>query len=223
MKRTILTALSAAALLALTACGSSDPNVTATGEPASEQPGASAEPEEATGEEAAVEQAEEPYDGVEGARGVHDGTAIFAFGDEATYPTGKAMKVSYVEDTTLSEYGAAECSTGAPVSVFKVTATNDDSGMWEPYMDMMVAAFYTDSSGEQVEASDVFDEYGSKDLDAGQSLPRLTSGKSGSSYFGFCHEDGDADSVVVYGSFMDEYGDSAGDALWADAGSDLFD
>lgn len=223
MKRTILTALSAAALLALTACGSSEPNVTATGEPASEQPGASAEPEEATGEEAAVEQAEEPYDGVEGARGVHDGTAIFAFGDEATYPTGKAMKVSYVEDTTLSEYGAAECSTGAPVSVFKVTATNDDSGMWEPYMDMMVAAFYTDSSGEQVEASDVFDEYGSKDLDAGQSLPRLTSGKSGSSYFGFCHEDGDADSVVVYGSFMDEYGDSAGDALWADAGSELLD
>lgn len=223
MKRTILTALSAAALLALTACGSSEPNVTATGEPASEQPGASAEHEEATGEEAAVEQVEEPYDGVEGARGVHDGTAIFAFGDEATYPTGKAMKVSYVEDTTLSEYGAAECSTGAPVSVFKVTATNDDSGMWEPYMDMMVAAFYTDSSGEQVEASDVFDEYGSKDLDAGQSLPRLTSGKSGSSYFGFCHEDGDADSVVVYGSFMDEYGDSAGDALWADADSDLLD
>ena len=223
MKRTILTSITAATLLALTACGSSDPNVTATGEPAPEQPGASAEHEEATGEEAAVEQAEEPYDGVEGARGVHDGTAIFAFGDEATYPTGKAMKVSYVEDTTLSEYGAAECSTGAPVSVFKVTATNDDSGMWEPYMDMMVAAFYTDSSGEQVEASDVFDEYGSKDLDAGQSLPRLTSGKSGSSYFGFCHEDGDADSVVVYGSFMDEYGDSAGDALWADAGSELLD
>lgn len=223
MKRTILTALSAATLLALTACGSSDPNVTATGEPAPEQPGASTESEEMTGEEAAVEQVEEPYDGVEGARGVHDGTAIFAFGDEATYPTGKAMKVSYVEDTTLSEYGAAECSAGAPVSVFKVTATNDDSGMWEPYMDMMVAAFYTDSSGEQVEASDVFDEYGSKDLDAGQSLPRLTSGKSGSSYFGFCHEDGDADSVVVYGSFMDEYGDSAGDALWADAGSELLD
>ena len=221
MKRTILTALSAAALLALTACGSSDPNVTATGEPAPEQPGASAEHEEATGEEAAVEQVEEPYDGVEGARGVHDGTAIFAFGDEATYPTGKALTVSYVEDTTLSEYGAGECSPGDPVSVFKVTATNDDSGMWEPYMDMMVAAFYTDSSGEQVEAADVFDEYGAKSLDAGQSLPRLTSGKSGSSYFGFCHADGDADSVVVYGSYMDEYGDSAGDALWADAGSEL--
>ena len=223
MKRTILATITATTMLALAACGSPDPNVTATGSPAAEQPGASTESEEMTGEEAAVEQVEEPYDGVEGARGVHDGTAIFAFGDEATYPTGKAMKVSYVEDTTLSEYGAAECSTGAPVSVFKVTATNDDSGMWEPYMDMMVAAFYTDSSGEQVEASDVFDEYGSKDLDAGQSLPRLTSGKSGSSYFGFCHEDGDADSVVVYGSFMDEYGDSAGDALWADAGSELLD
>lgn len=223
MKCTILTALSAAALLALTACGSSEPTARATGEPASEQPGASTETEEATGEEAAVEQAEEPYDEVEGARGVHDGTAIFAFGDEATYPTGKAMKVSYVEDTTLSEYGAGECASGDPVSVFKVTATNDDSGMWEPYMDMMVAAFYTDSSGEQVEASDVFDDYGDKSLDAGQSMPRLTSGKSGSSYFGFCHADGDADSVVVYGSYMDEYGDSAGDALWADAGSDLFD
>lgn len=223
MKRTILTSITAATLLALAACGSPEPTDRATGEPASEQPGASTESEEATGEEAAVEQVEEPYDGVEGARGVNGGTSIFAFGDEATYPTGKALKVSYVEDTTLSEYGAGECSPGDAVSVFKVTATNDDSGMWEPYMDMTVAAFYTDSSGEQVEASDVFDQYGSKDLDAGQSMPRLTSGKSGSSYFGFCHADGDADSVVVYGSFMDEYGDSAGDALWADAGSDLFE
>ena len=33
MKRTILTSITAATLLALTACGSSDPNVTATGEP----------------------------------------------------------------------------------------------------------------------------------------------------------------------------------------------
>lgn len=221
MKRTILTTITAAALLALTACGSAEPTARATGEPASEQPGASTGSDEMMGEEAAAEQVEEPYDGVEGARAVHDGTAIFAFGDEATYPTGKGMKVSYVEETTLSEYGAAECSTGDPVSVFKVTATNDDSGMWEPYMDMAVAAFYTDSTGEQVEASDVFDQYGSKDLDAGQSMPRLTSGKSGSSYFGFCHEDGDADSVVVYGSFLDEYGESAGDALWADAGSEL--
>lgn len=222
MKRTILTSITAATLLALAACGSPEPTDRATGEPASEQPGASTESEETTGEVAAPAQ-EEPYDGVEGARGVHNGTSIFAFGDEATYPTGKALKVSYVEDTTLSEYGAGECSPGDAVSVFKVTATNDDSGMWEPYMDMTVAAFYEDSTGEQVEASDVFDQYGSKDLDAGQSMPRLTSGKSGSSYYGFCHADGDADSVVVYGSFMDEYGDTSGDALWADAGSDLLE
>ena len=221
MKRTILTALAAAALLALTACGASEPVATTTTEPAAEQPGANVAETDELAEEGIDDNA--PEDGVQGARAVHDGTAMFAYGDTATYANGKSMKVSYVEDTTLSEYGAAECSAGDAVSVFKVTATNDDSGMWEVYDDLMLAAFYEDSTGEQVEASDVFDQYGSKDLDAGQSMPKLMSGKSGSSFVGFCHEDGDADSVVVYGSFYDYEMDTAGNALWADAGSEMFD
>lgn len=85
-------------------------------------------------------------------------------------------------------------------------------------MDLMLAGSYTeDESGEQVEASDVFDDYGAKSLDAGQSLPRLQNGSSGSSYWGFCHPDGSAESVNIYGTFMDEYGGSAGEALWISA------
>lgn len=221
MKRTILTTITATAMFALAACGSPEPTVMTTAEPAAEQPG-KAESQESV-EEAEAEPVEESYDGVEGARAIQDGTAIFAFGDEATYPTGQKMKVSYVEDTTLSDVASAECSTGDAVSVFKLTVTNNDSGMWEPWEDLVLSAFYTDSSGEQVEAADVFDQYGSKNLDAGQSLPSLMSGKSGSSYVGFCHEDGDADTVAVYGSFMDYEGFAAGDALWVDADSEMLD
>lgn len=215
MKKQLAIALAGAAVIGLSACGSEPvPNNPPTTEPAAEQPtDAPMDVEEGAGDEEGI-----PDTGVQGARTVENGVATFAFGDEGTFENGAGLKISYVEDTTLSEYGAGECAAGDPVSVFKVTVKNETGSMWEPYMDLMLAGSYTeDESGEQVEASDVFDDYGAKSLDAGQSLPRLQNGSSGSSYWGFCHAGGSAESVNIYGTFMDEYGASAGEALWVSA------
>lgn len=218
MKRTLGIALAGATIIGLSACGGAEPPQSrTTTEPAAEQP---------VSEDMAVEEADDegiPDMGVEGARDVTDGVATFAFGDDAEFPGGQGLKISYVEETTLSEYGAGDCVNGDPVSVFKVTVKNDTGTMWEPYLDLMVAGSYTDDeSGEVVEASDVFDDWNGESLDAGQSLTRLPNGSSGSSYWGFCHAGGSADSVNLYGSFFDEYGDPAGDTLWVSAESGEF-
>lgn len=210
MKRSLGIALAGVTLVGLSACGSAPAMEPVQTEPAAEQPAA----------EVAQETSEEgiPDTGIEGARDVVDGVATFAFGDDATFPGGQGLKISYVEETTLSEYGAGDCTNGDPVSVFKVTVKNDTGTMWEPYLDLMVAGSYTDDeSGEVVEASDVFDDWNGESLDAGQSLTRLPNGASGSSYWGYCHAGGSADSVNLYGSFFDEYGDPAGDTLWVSA------
>lgn len=218
MKKSIALAIAPLALVAFTGCGATDtgePQAPATTTPASQQPQdeplqAETEPDDQMGQ----------ADSVQGARAVQDGVATFAYGDDATYPGGQGLKVSYVEETTLTEYGAAECGAGDAVSVYKITVKNGTGARWEPWEDMMLAASYVDdSTDEALEASDVFDDYGNKSLDGGQSLPALMSGKSGSSYVGFCHPGGSADSVQVYGSFYDEYGDPAGDALWMTADS----
>lgn len=212
MKKQLAIALAGATLVGLSACGSAPATEPVQTEPAAEQPAA----------EVAQETSEEsiPDTGIEGARDVVDGVATFAFGDDATFPGGQGLNISYVEETTLSEYGAGDCANGDEVSVFKVTVKNDTGTMWEPYLDLMVAGSYTDDeSGEVVEASDVFDDWNGESLDAGQSLTRLPNGSSGSSYWGFCHAGGSADSVNLYGSFYDEYGDPAGDTLWVSAES----
>lgn len=218
MKRSLGIALAGATIIGLSACGAAEPPQSrTTTEPAAEQP---------VSEDMAVEEADDegiPDMGIEGARDVTDGVATFAFGDDAAFPGGQGLKISYVEETTLSEYGAGDCVNGDPVSVFKVTVKNDTGTMWEPYLDLMVAGSYTDDeSGEVVEASDVFDDWNGESLDAGQSLTRLPNGSSGSSYWGFCHAGGSADSVNLYGSFFDEYGDPAGDTLWVSAESGEF-
>lgn len=212
MKKQLAIALAGATIIGLSACGSAPATEPVQTEPAAEQPAA----------EVAQETSEEsiPDTGIEGARDVVDGVATFAFGDDATFPGGQGLNISYVEETALSEYGAGDCANGDAVSVFKVTVKNDTGTMWEPYLDLMVAGSYTDDeSGEVVEASDVFDDWNGESLDAGQSLTRLPNGSSGSSYWGFCHAGGSADSVNLYGSFYDEYGDTAGDTLWVSAES----
>lgn len=218
-KQAFAIALAGATLFGLSACGSatapSNPPSTA---PSDEQPtDAPMDVDESMGDEEGIPESEL---GVQGARSTENGVATFAFGDEGTFENGAGLQISYVEETTLSEYGAGDCAAGDPVSIFKVTVKNGTGAMWEPYLDLMVAGAYTeDESGEMVEASDVFDDYGAKSLDAGQSLPRLQNEQSGSSYWGFCHAGGSAESMSVYGSFMDEYGESAGEALWVSADS----
>lgn len=224
MKKSLALAFAPLAILALAGCGSAEsaPPAPATTEASSEQPEGESmggEPQDDIPEED-MQEGLAPDDGVQGGRSMQDGVATFAFGDDATYPTGQGLKVSYVEDTKLSEYGAGDCSPGDPVSVFKVTVKNDTGARWDPWADLIMAASYVEEeTGEAIEAGDVFDEYGGKSLDGGQSLPALMDGKSGSSYVGFCHPGGSADSVQVYGTFYGEYGEPAGDALWMTADS----
>lgn len=203
--------------LTLAACGTPTPQQTAQQPVAEEQPtDASSDPSEGTLDDYEYD---EPVD-VFGYRSIVDGVPVFAYGDKADYYSDRSITVSYVEETTLSEYGAGDCGAGDAVSVYKVTAENNSGRSMSPYEDLIVVASYEDESGETLDASDVFDDYGNESLDAGQSMPEhLMNGKSGSSYWGFCHAGGSAKSVAVYATYMDEYGDTEGDAIWVDAES----
>lgn len=227
MKRaTIITSLATASLIALAGCGAPEaPQVTPGGTDEA-QPSQVDETDELADEGLAEEGMEDEGLGsdIEGERADQNGLPVFKFGDTATYSSGKTMKVSYVEDTTLSEYGAGDCAPGDPVSVVKVVVSNESNQVWEPYMDLELSAGYlNDDSGEVEEAADVFDDYGAKSLDAGQSLPKLMPGQSGSSYWGFCHAGGEAKSLSVYGTFIDyeSLDGTESVAVWADESSEL--
>lgn len=218
MKNTLAIAIAGTAALGLVGCSTAEaPPETVQTEPATEQPTAESMEGQQTANEADMPGVPE----IEGARNMKEGVSMFAFGDDAMFSTGQGLKISYVEETQLSEFGASECSTGDPVSVFKVTAKNETGSMWKPYEDLILAASYEDAdSGEVMDAPSVFDGEDSKELDAGMSLPSLMNGKSGSSLVGFCHPGGSADSVSVFGSFYDEDYNPAGDAIWVSAESD---
>lgn len=156
-----------------------------------------------------------------------DGTGYFDFGTAARFPSGMALAVDYLTETTLSEHGtASNCMPGDPVAVFELTIDNNTGSTANPSESLDIAGiYYKDGVGNSydavlVDAPKVFDDWHDQGLDAGMSLPELPDGETATAYAGMCHPDASNDEIAVHGTFS---GDEVATPLWTKPGADPYD